>query len=133
MRKTRTATVVSTDTHYLHKVHVGRFDLDTDEPTSLGGRDAAPAPFDYYLASLAACTAITLRMYAERKGWNLGEFCAELALSFGEGGKPHVHRTLRSDQPLDDAQWNRLLEIVANTPVTKAMREGAVITSERAG
>jgi putative redox protein len=43
-----------------------------------------------------------------------------------------VHRVLHSDQALTDAQWQRLLEIVANTPVTKAMREGAVITSARA-
>ena len=131
MKKTNTATVVSTGTHYLHHVHVNRFDLDTDEPKALGGQGAAPAPFDYYLASLSACTAITLRMYAERKNWNLGEFRAELALSFDDDGKPHVHRTLHSDQPLSDAQWERLLEIVANTPVTKAMREGAVITSAR--
>ncbi|WP_242107545.1 OsmC family protein [Luteimonas aquatica] len=126
-----TATVTSTDAHYLHHIHVGRFDLDSDEPRALGGQGAAPAPFDYYLASLSACTAITLRMYAERKGWNLGRFSAELALSFGEDGKVHVHRTLDSDQPLSDEQWSRLLEIVANTPVTKAMREGAVITSAR--
>jgi putative redox protein len=131
MKKISTASVVSTGTHYLHHLHVGRFDLSTDEPKVLGGLGQAPAPFDYYLASLSACTAITLRMYAERKGWNLGEFRAELALHFDDAGKPHVHRTLHSDQPLDDAQWQRLLEIVANTPVTKAMREGAVITSER--
>ncbi|GAB3346719.1 OsmC family protein [Lysobacter tyrosinilyticus] len=131
MNKAHTATVASTDTHYLHHIHVGRFDLDTDEPKALGGQGAAPAPFDYYLASLSACTAITLRMYAERKGWNLGEFRAELTLSFDDDGKPHVHRTLHSDQPLSDEQWSRLLEIVANTPVTKAMREGAVITSAR--
>lgn len=131
MSKAHTATVVSTDTHYLHHIHVGRFDLATDEPRALGGQGGAPAPFDYYLASLSACTAITLRMYAERKGWNLGEFRAELALSFGDDGKPHVHRTLHSDQALSDEQWNRLLEIVANTPVTKAMRDGAVITSTR--
>lgn len=133
MGKIKIASVVSTDANFLHRIHVDRFDLDADEPEALGGMGAAPAPFDYYLAALAACTAITLRMYAERKGWNLGEFRAELALSFDEDGKPHVHRTLRSDQPLDDAQWKRLLEIVANTPVTKAMRDGAVITSERAG
>ena len=42
-------------------------------------------------------------------------------------------RVLHSDQPLTDEQWNRLLEILANTPVTKTMREGAVITSERGG
>ena len=131
MRKVGMATVTSTDTHYLHHILAGRFDLDTDESKALGGQGQAPAPFDYYLASLAACTAITLRMYAERKGWNLGEFRAELALSFDDDGKVHVHRTLHSDQPLTDEQWTRLLEIVANTPVTKAMREGAVITSER--
>ena len=131
MKKVNLATVVSTDANYLHHIHVGRHDLDTDEPRALGGQGAAPAPFDYYLASLSACTAITLRMYAQRKGWELGEFRAELALSFDDDGKPHVHRTLHSDQPLTDEQWTRLLEIVANTPVTKAMREGAVITSER--
>lgn len=131
MKKINTATVVSTDARYLHHIHVGHHDLGTDEPKALGGQGVAPAPFDYYLASLSACTAITLRMYAERKGWNLGEFHAELALSFDDGGKVHVHRTLHSNQPLSDEQWTRLLEIVANTPVTKAMREGAVITSER--
>ena len=125
------ATVVSTDTHYLHRIHVNHFDLVTDEPPLLGGQGQGPAPFDYYLASLSACTAITLRMYAERKGWNLGEFRAELALRFDDDGKVHVHRTLHSDQPLSDEQWQRLLEIVTNTPVTRAMRDGAVITSER--
>ena len=129
--KNHVATIVSAEPDYLHRIHVGRFDLETDEPHALGGQGAAPAPFDYYLASLSACTAITLRMYAQRKGWNLGEFRAELALSFDDNGKPQVHRTLHSDQPLSDEQWNRLLEIVANTPVTKAMREGAVITSAR--
>jgi putative redox protein len=127
------ATIVSTPKHYAHTITVHGHTLIADEPTRLGGQDAGPAPFDYYLASLAACTAITLRMYAERKGWDLGNFRAELALSFGEDGRPSVHRTLHADGPLDDAQWARLLEIVANTPVTKAMREGAVITSERGG
>jgi putative redox protein len=131
MSKVSTASVVSTDTHYLHHIHVGRFDLDTDEPEALGGGGRAPAPFDYYLASLSACTAITLRMYAERKGWNLGQLRIELVLSFDDDGKAHVHRTLHSDQSLSDGQWQRLLEIAGKTPVTKVMRDGAAITSER--
>lgn len=61
------ATIVSTDTNYLHRIQAGPFGLDTDEPKALGGQGGAPAPFDYYLASLSACTAITLRMYAQRK------------------------------------------------------------------
>ena len=126
------ASVVSTGTNYLHKIRAGRFDLITDEPKALGGQGAAPAPFDYYLAALAACTAITLRMYAEKKGWNLGEFRAELELMRDDNGNVHVHRVLHSDQALSDEQWQRLLEIVEKTPVTRALREGAQITSERA-
>lgn len=131
MNEVGSATIVSTDANYLHHIHVGTFDVDSDEPPALGGQGAAPSPFDYYLASLAACTAITLRMYAQRKGWNLGELRAELVLAFDDAGKPQVQRTLYSDQPLSEAQWDRLLEIAAKTPVTRAMREGAVITTRR--
>ena len=125
------AVITSTPTHYAHTITVSGHNLIADEPERLGGKNAGPAPFDLYLASLAACTAITLRMYAERKGWELGTFRAVLRLSFGEDGRPQVHRSLHADGPLDDVQWARLLEVVANTPVTKAMRDGALITSER--
>ena len=125
------AVITSTPIHYAHSVTVNGHALVVDEPDKLGGKNAGPAPFDLYLASLAACTAITLRMYAERKGWELGEFRAVLRLHFGDDGRPQVHRSLHADGPLDDAQWVRLLEVVANTPVTKAMRDGATITSSR--
>lgn len=125
------ATVVSTGTNYQHRIHAGHFDLATDEPRALGGQGAAPAPFDYYLAALAACTAITLRMYAEKKGWNLGEFRAELALTRDEEGAISIQRVLHSDQPLSEEQWRRLLEIAEKTPVTRALREGAQIVTER--
>lgn len=125
------ASVVSTGTNYLHRIRAGRFEVASDEPKALGGQGAAPAPFDYYLAALASCTAITLRMYAEKKGWNLGEFRAELELTRDDDGKVQIHRVLHSDQALSNEQWQRLLEIVEKTPVTRAMREGAQITSER--
>lgn len=125
------ASIVSTGTNYLHRIRAGRFDLSTDEPKALGGQGTAPAPFDYYLAALAACTAITLRMYAEKKGWHLGEFRAELELTRDDAGKVSIHRVLHSDQSLSDEQWQRLLEIVEKTPVTRALREGAQITSGR--
>lgn len=131
MKTIARAKITSTDTHYLHHIHAGRHDLQTDEPVALGGQGQGPAPFDLYLASLSACTAITLRMYAERKGWDLGEFNAELVAQMDDEGRLHVNRVLHATGPLDDAQWQRLLEVVANTPVTKVMREGATITSER--
>ncbi|MBL8643936.1 MAG: OsmC family protein [Rhodospirillaceae bacterium] len=127
-----TATITSTGTNYLHRITAGGFELVTDEPKHLGGQGAGPAPYDYYLAALAACTAITLRMYAEKKGWTLGQLKVDLSFKKDEAGKGHVRRVLSCDQPLTDAQWTRLLEIAGNTPVTKTMREGVEIVSERA-
>ena len=124
--------VVSTATRYAHRISSRQHTLVADEPTTLGGQDKGMAPFDLYLASLAACTAITLRMYAERKGWELGDFSANLSSGRDESGKLHVLRKLSASAPLTDAQWERLLEIAAKTPVTLVMREGATITSERA-
>jgi len=116
------ARIVSTADNYLHHISNGTFDVDADEPASLGGQGKGFAPFDLYLASLAACTAITLRMYAQRKGWELGEFHAELRSERDADGRFHVHRVLHA---------KRLLEVVEKTPVTLVMREGARITSER--
>lgn len=124
-------TIESTDTDYAHAISNGKHQLIADEPPSLGGQGAGMAPFDLYLASLASCTAITLRMYAQKKGWDLGKFSAELTSSRDEAGKLQVHRLLSATGPLSDAQWERLLDVVQRTPVTLVMREGATITSER--
>lgn len=124
--------IQSSGTNYAHRISNGKHSLVADEPASLGGQDAGLAPFDLYLASLAACTAITLRMYAEKKGWDLGEFTAQLSSSRDEAGKLQVHRVLAASGPLSDEQWDRLLDVVSRTPVTLVMREGATITSERA-
>ncbi|MEG2805919.1 OsmC family protein [Stenotrophomonas sp.] len=124
--------IVSDGPDYRHQIRSGDHVVVADEPAALGGQGAGFAPFDLYLASLSACTAITLRMYAEKKGWALGEFRAELSSRRDDAGKLVVHRVLHATGPLTDAQWQRLLEVVEKTPVTLVMREGATITSERA-
>ena len=126
------AHIVSTEAHYAHRITSRQHALIADEPKPLGGQDQGMAPFDLYLASLAACTAITLRMYAEKKGWELGEFSADLSSERDEDGKLLVHRKLRASATLTEAQCAKLLEVVAKTPDTLVMREGATITSERA-
>ena len=123
-------TIESTENNYAHRISNGVHQLVADEPARLGGQDAGMAPFDLYLASLAACTAITLRMYAEKKGWELGEFNADLTSSRDEAGKLQVHRILSATGALTDEQWERLLDVATRTPVTKVMGEGATITSE---
>lgn len=125
------AKITSSGPNFRHAIRAGHFDLTTDEPEALGGKGQGPAPFDLYLASLAACTAITARMYANRKGWDLGEFRAELILRRNDAGVLQVQRTLHTNQPLSDEQWTRLLEIVERSPVTLAMRNGADIVSAR--
>lgn len=125
------ARIVSTAADYAHRITVGHHELVADEPPALGGQDAGPAPFDLYLAALAACTAITLRMYAQKKGWDIGELRAELRLSHAADGKLQVHRQLWTTGVLDEAQWARLLDVASRTPVTLAMRDGAVITTSR--
>ncbi|MCF7752170.1 OsmC family protein [Bacillus subtilis subsp. subtilis] len=123
--------IVSDGPNYRHRIRSGAHTVVADEPAALGGQGAGLAPFELYLASLSACTAITLRMYAEKKGWALGEFRAELSSSRDPDGRLRVHRILHASATLTDAQWQRLLEVVEKTPVTLVMREGATITSER--
>jgi putative redox protein len=131
MKPIASAEVRSAGPHYRHDIQTGRHHLVADEPTSAGGQDAGPAPYDYVLAGLGACTAITLRMYAEKKGWELGRLHVELVLSKDHEGSTHIERVLHASAPLDDGQWERLLDIAGKTPVTLTLKSGATITTQR--
>ncbi len=123
------ATIGNTD--WATTVVAGRHSLVVDEPPSLGGQDAGPAPYDVLLASLGACTAITLRMYAERKGWPL--MAVEVDLKhFKDGDRSHIDRVLRLTGGLDDAQCARLADIAERTPVTLTLKGGADIVTRLA-
>jgi putative redox protein len=120
------ATIGTTD--WATTVVAGRHSMVVDEPASLGGQDAGPAPYDVLLASLGACTAITLRMYAERKGWPL--MAVEVDLKhFKDGDRSHIDRVLRLTGSLDDAQCARLADIAERTPVTLTLKGGADIVT----
>jgi putative redox protein len=94
----------------------------SDEPASLGGVNAGPSPYGLLLASLAACTVITLRMYADRKGWPLESIHVQLRLS-RQDTVQLVERTVHT-AGLDDAQKARLAEIAERTPVTLTLKPG---------
>lgn len=110
----------------------GRHELFADEPEEAGGKDEGPDPYDYLLMSLGSCTAITLRMYAERKGWPVEDIYVEL-----RHFKDHAEDCLDCDEKdakidkiekeliihgdLDEEQLNKLLEISHKCPVNKTL------------
>jgi len=92
--------------------------IAADEPVARGGTDTGASPMELLLGALASCTIITLRMYAERKRWKLGEVKVDCRL-FEEDGAKVVERQLRFGAPVDENQRARLLEIADRTPVTR--------------
>ena len=98
----------------------------SDERPGRGGTDAGPMPFEYLLSGLGACTSITLRMYAKRKGWDIGTVSVSLALRRGKDGDK-LERRISLSAPLTAEQQARLLEICEKTPVTLVVRSGVPI------
>jgi len=117
---------------YVAQAISGHHRLICDEPVSNGGSDAGPAPYDLLLASLGACSAITLRMYANRKGWDLGKITVGLRYTRGDDGQERIDRRVSFSKPLETEQKNRLLEIMGKTPVTRTLLHGLTIESSLA-
>jgi putative redox protein len=111
---------------YAQKVITSGHEIAADEPAKRGGTNTGPSPFELMLASLGACTAITFRMYAERKQWNLGAVRVKLRL-LKDGDAQHIERTIHVSSALDPDQQLKLLEIADKTPVTKALAPGIPI------
>ena len=101
-----------------------------DEPLEVGGTDTAPEPIELLMGSLAACTAITLRMYAQRKGWPLKGLDVQVAYTSTPTPSFVKHITVRG--ALDDMQKARLLEIAEACPVAKLLKSGAASESRLA-
>lgn len=117
--------------NYRHAIETGHgHALVADEPVE-GGGNTGPAPYELFLSGLGACTAITLRMYAERKAWDIGELKVELTLLKDREGNARIERRLHSSAPLSDEQWQKLLAIAEKTPVTLTVKQGAPIATTR--
>src|SRR5215210_7208765 len=94
---------------YRHVVKVRSHDVAIDEPEASGGTDAGPSPQELLAASLASCTAVTMEMYAHRKGWNAGDVEVACDYTPAERGCPTRFRlTLRHPADITDEQTERL-------------------------
>jgi putative redox protein len=116
-------------TGYAQAIHAGSHRLTADEPRSNGGTDTGPAPYALLLSALGACTSITLRMYADRKGWPLGAIEVRLRMLKSKDGRDLIERVIQFGAPLSDEQRARLGEIAGKTPVTRTLSAGAPITT----
>jgi putative redox protein len=116
---------------YAHTVAIGDHELTIDEPTDQGGDDDGPNPQELLAASLAGCTAITIEMYAKRKGWDLPNVEVEADYEQGERGAPTKFTlTIRLPDGLSDEQIERLGVIAAKCPVHRTL-DGDAIFEER--
>ena len=110
-------------------IEAGRHPLVADEPTAEGGGDAGTSPFGLVASGLAACTAMTLRMYADRKGWELTRIDVDIRYDIDEDGNATFERTVAVPGDLDPEHRQRLTEIAERTPVTLALRNGTPIAT----
>jgi putative redox protein len=113
-----------------HDVEIRRHIVVADEPTEHGGADSGPSPQELLAASLASCTAITMEMYAIRKGWDIGEVIVDVDYEPAQRGSPTRFKLdVRMPKEVPDDQRERLMQIGAKCPVHRAL-EGEVMFEE---
>jgi putative redox protein len=126
----RTATARRENGSYRHLVSVRTHDVVVDEPQDQGGEDTGPDPQEMLAVSLASCVAITVEMYAKRKGWNIGDVECEVGYEPAQRGSPtKFNLVLKLPKELPEEQRDRLMQIAAKCPVHRTL-EGEVMFEE---
>ena len=116
---------------FRNQVSIRSHELTIDEEASDGGADAGPTPLELLAGSLAGCVAVTMEMYAERKGWEIGEVGVDVDFSPAQRGTPtRFEIVLRLPEGLPDEQVERLTVIAAKCPVHRVL-DGEVMFDER--
>jgi len=115
---------------FQHDVEIREHHVHADEPEDNGGEDTGPSPQELLAGSLASCTAITIEMYARRKGWNIGDVTVDVNYEPAQRGSPtRFEMAVRLPKELPEEQRERLMQIAAKCPVHRTL-EGEVMFEE---
>ena len=121
----------SRESGFRHTVRIRSHELTVDERTDQGGTDTGPEPLELLAAALASCTAVTMEMYAQRKGWDAGGVEVTCDYTPAERGCPtKFSLVLRMPAGLSNEQVERLRIIAAKCPVHRTL-DGEVMFDER--
>jgi putative redox protein len=116
---------------YTHDVKAGSHLVTVDEPKEAGGDDLGPSPQELLAAALASCTAVTMEMYAQRKGWDVSGLAVDCRYTPAERGCPtKFDLVFKMPAHLDEEQIEKLQVIAAKCPVHRTL-EGEVMFDER--
>jgi putative redox protein len=116
--------------NFQHDIAIREHEVHADEPEENGGDDSAPSPQELLAASLASCTAITIEMYAKRKGWEIGDVSVDVDYEPAQRGSPTKFKmVLNLPKELPEEQRERLMQIAAKCPVHRTL-EGEVMFEE---
>jgi putative redox protein len=127
------ATAIIDGAPYATRIEAAHHALVADESVGAGGAGVGPSPFHFLLAGLISCTAITLRMYADRKGWTVRSIAVDADYHHAtEKDAAWVDRVLTLDGDLDDAARARMADIAERTPVTLAVKAGTDVRTRLA-
>jgi len=116
---------------YTHDVEIDGHTVVADEPEKEGGANRGPSPTRLLAASLASCTAITMEMYADRKGWDLGDVEVVVDMEFGQSSVPQSFLvTMKLPKELTTEQQQRLEVIAGKCPVHRALSRDVEVSIE---
>ncbi|ARV07897.1 osmotically inducible protein OsmC [Polaribacter sp. SA4-10] len=132
MSKTKQSQVVLTNKNYLAEAKTRNHFLTIDEPVASGGGDNGPTPVEYLLTAVGGCVSITLRMYAERKGWDVGKITVNVSQKeevTSDGIKKWLEEDISFENEITEDQRKRLLVIAGKCPVAKMVKGETTIVS----
>ena len=123
------SSVVLTTKNYVAEAKIRNHFVVTDVPVSEGGADTAPTPVEYLLTAIGGCVAVTLRMYAARRNWDVGEITVNVFQLKDENGA-YLTEEISFEKEITEDQRKRLLVFAGKCPVAKMVKEGTRIESK---